>query len=137
MEQRSELDVEMLDSVMAELESDNAPGEDSRSTAVAQQAATVLSPASAVAPVAADVQELERALADRDGQIAELQQAVVELAHSLEEGAVAAASPDIMALQERIAHLDARLAEQEHTMRHTLTMLIEWIEDRGNSQIAA
>ena len=134
VEQRAELDVQMLDAVMAELENDNAA-----ERMVPAQSASTAEPVAAApaAPPMADTRELERALAERDAQIAELQQAVVELAHSLDEGAAVAASPDIMALQERLAHIDARLSEQEHTMRHTLTMLIEWIEDRGSSQIAA
>ena len=35
---------------------------------------------------------------------------------------------DRTALQERLGSLESRVIEQERTIRHTLTMLIEWIE---------
>lgn len=33
---------------------------------------------------------------------------------------------------ERIAHLQRRLEDQEHSIRHVLTMLIEWAEAQGS-----
>ncbi|WP_423142271.1 AAA family ATPase [Parablastomonas sp. CN1-191] len=39
------------------------------------------------------------------------------------------ANPDFAALNERIDRLEERVIEQEQTVRHALTMLIEWIED--------
>lgn len=80
---------------------------------------------------------LESALAERDAQITELQQAVVELATAQEENTLAATSPDIAVLNDRVAQLEAQLIEQERMMRHTITMLIEWVEDGDNSQIIA
>jgi DNA-binding transcriptional MerR regulator len=76
-------------------------------------------------------------LANRDARIAELEQAVVELSNSQQADALAAIDPELAALQERIAQFEAKLIEQERTMRHTLTMLIEWIEGEDGSQIAA
>ena len=76
-------------------------------------------------------------LADRDQQIAELQQAVVEMANRHDEAAVAALMPDIATLQERLARLEAKSFEQERTIRHTLTMLIEWIESEMDQSKAA
>ena len=38
-------------------------------------------------------------------------------------------------LNARIAELESRLAEQEQTVRHTLAMLVEWLET--DNQIAA
>jgi putative secretion ATPase (PEP-CTERM system associated) len=84
-----------------------------------------------------DRETVEAMLAERDAQIAELQQAVVEMANRHDEAAVAALMPDIAALQERLARLEAKSFEQERTIRHTLTMLIEWIESEMDESKAA
>lgn len=105
------------------------------------------------------------ALAERDEQIAELQQAIIELA-DMRPAPVAEAAPDpellaqieeahrrIAALEardgdeeviaalvdanNRIVALEARTAEQETAIRHTLTMLIEWIENEDYQRAAA
>ncbi|MBU6268113.1 MAG: XrtA-associated ATPase [Sphingomonadales bacterium] len=89
------------------------------------------------APVAAG--PLGDELAKRDAQIAELQQAVLELADSSDGsglGSTEAHRMDIEALHERLAALEARVIEQERTIRHTLTMLIEWVE-AGTGRAAA
>ncbi|MGF7153150.1 XrtA/PEP-CTERM system-associated ATPase [Novosphingobium gossypii] len=98
---------------------------------------------------AAAIRLIEDALADRDAQIGELQSAVVELASVAEEREAAAAqaradqtghADQVAALQAQLADtgaraekLEVRLAETERTLRHTLTMLIEWIES-GDGQ---
>lgn len=84
-----------------------------------------------------DRETLEAMLAERDAQIAELQQAVVEMANRHDEAAVAALMPDIATLQEGLARLEAKSFEQERTIRHTLTMLIEWIESEMDESKAA
>ena len=69
-----------------------------------------------------------------------LQQAFLELANSVEAGARPAQVSDagqIGALTERLASLEARLLEQDRTVRHTLTMLIEWIEEDLGHRAAA
>ena len=105
------------------------------------------------------------ALAERDEQIAELQQAIIELA-DMRPGPVVepVADPEILARLEeakrriaaleardgdeeviaalveannRIMALEARTAEQEMAIRHTLTMLIEWIETEDYQRAAA
>jgi general secretion pathway protein A len=82
--------------------------------------------------------KLADALAKRDVQIAELQQAVLELAETGEgHGHDAHHRIDIAALQERLANLESRVIEQERTIRHTLTMLIEWIERDDTHRAAA
>ncbi len=105
------------------------------------------------------------ALAERDEQIAELQQAIIELADmrpahieapvldgeivaQLEEAnrriaALETRDGDDMVLaalaeaNRRIAALENRTAEQELAIRHTLTMLIEWIETEDYQRAAA
>jgi len=126
VEQRKRIDGVMLAQVLAELTSDGA----------LQQGV----PQGAPAPVAPVVGPMEGALAQRDAQIAELQQAVIELANQGDtsglDGAQSPHGAAIAALQERLATLESRLVEQDRTIRHTLTMLIEWIE-REESQRAA
>ena len=75
------------------------------------------------------------ALALRDGHIAELQQAVVELANMVDaQGEEASAGAS---LEDRIAAIEQRMIEQDRTIRHTLTMLIEWIERDAQPRAAA
>ena len=80
--------------------------------------------------------EIERTLAEHDAQIRELQQAVVEVANA--PGGGVAVQPEgpgsdqTLALGERIALLESRMVEQDRMIRHTLTMLIEWIETQGS-----
>ncbi|MGE4306567.1 MAG: XrtA/PEP-CTERM system-associated ATPase [Novosphingobium sp.] len=96
---------------------------------------------------AAAVALIESALVDRDAQIAELKQAMDDLAAAAEERAAAEAESEneqVAALQAQLADvsdhaakLEARLGEQERTLRHTLTMLIEWIEGGEGQREAA
>lgn len=90
---------------------------------------------------------IEAALADRDAQIGELQSAIVELAGAAQERQDAADTGHgdaLTVLQSELAdarahaeRLEARLGETERTLRHTLTMLIEWIESGdGHRQVA-
>ena len=88
----------------------------------------------------AHLARIENALAERDAQIAELQQAVAKLASAAETYFVPKAVHEAQReaqLHERIDLLEGRLIEQDRTIRHTLTMLIEWIEaDAGPRAVA-
>lgn len=133
----------------------------------AEEAAKMELPVAATpAPVAPAFDESvwRAALAERDEQIAELQQAIIELADM--RAAPVAPVPDfdlaarleeanrrIAALEARpgdegvlaalaeaqrtIAALESRTSEQEQAIRHTLTMLIEWIEAEDFHRAAA
>ena len=90
------------------------------------------------------IARLEAALADRDAQIAALQESVRELTSASEAHAARAAEqvevadhPAVGELTERLAKLEDRLIEQDRTIRHTLTMLIEWIEADDPHRAAA
>jgi putative secretion ATPase (PEP-CTERM system associated) len=83
-----------------------------------------------------DRETVEAMLATRDATIAELQQAIVELANRQEDNVRLALMPEIATLQEKFAGLESRTFEQERTIRHTLTMLIEWIESESESKAA-
>ena len=118
-----------------------------------------------VSPVTFDDTAWRAALAERDEQIAELQQAIIELADMRPAAAPEPfADPEILAQLEeanrriaaleardgdeeviaalvdankRIVALETRTAEQEQAIRHTLTMLIEWIETEDYQRAAA
>lgn len=86
------------------------------------------------------VAALEAAMAERDAQIQELQQAVIELANAAEEREEAqrASHAELAAaLNDQIAGLEGRMTEQDHTIRHALTMIIEWIESGEEPRVAA
>jgi len=93
--------------------------------------------ANAVAGIAAA--EVEHMLAARDEQIGELQQAVIELSDAQDENAQQdkTVTDQIAELAESISALEGRIIEQDRTIRHTLTMLIEWIESGEGGRDAA
>ena len=148
VEQRSRIDGAMLSGVLEELELDGtlqlkrierkaqaevppAPGA-AEPVAVAAPVAPAAMPVDAVA-----MEQLLGLLAERDAQIAELQQAVIELANDRDVPAVPDQSGAMAALEAKFAALEARTQEQERTIRHTLTMLIEWIEADDAARVAA
>jgi len=145
VEQRSRIDGAMLSQVLEELELDGtlqlkkiAPKPE-LGTAEPQTVAA----AQAAAPVPVDavaMAQLQSLLAERDAQIAELQQAVIELANEREQPPVAAPAADgpaIATIEAKLAAMESKMIEQERTIRHTLTMLIEWIEADDASRAAA
>ena len=79
--------------------------------------------------------DLQSALHDRDMMITELQQAVIELANQVEQQSAPAPAvdpavrSDLAALAQRLERMEQRLVEQEATVKHTLAMLIEWLEN--------
>ena len=148
VEQRTRIDGAMLSGVLEELELDGTlqlKRIERKAQAAVPPAPAVAEPVAAVAPVApvavpADAVAMEQLLgllAERDAQIAELQQAVIELANEREAPAVPDQSAAIAALEVKVAALEARTQEQERTIRHTLTMLIEWIEADDAARVAA
>ena len=153
VEQSERIEPATLDAVLADLARDTAvPASAGMATAQAAvpEAAVVAFPARqhrhpqpelplAVEPVAVAgraMAEIEAALATRDVLIAELQEAVIELSDSNEaaQATQVESDPDrflslLAGLETRINGIEGRLSEQEQTLRHTLTMLIEFIED--------
>lgn len=141
VEQRGAIDLAMLGAVLAEAEIDSAVP---ASAAKEQPVPTIEAPspvAERAVPVfdtpVIDPALFEGMLAERDLHIAELQQAVVELSRSVDALSRDRGAADLEAFESRITLLEGRLAEQERTIRHTLTMLIEWIENSDSQSIAA
>lgn len=140
IDRREHIDTAMLKSVLEEMRQDNAsrksaarPEPQTEPTPVAAEAAPAPEQVVQAAQPAFDMAQFEEMLAGRDTQIAELQQAVVELSQARHD----TDNPDIAALQDRVAQLEAQLVEQQRAMRHTLATLIEWIESDDGSQRAA
>ena len=143
VDQRSRIDGAMLSSVLEELELDgtlqlNKPAP--KPEALVAEAEVALVPAAPEIEAVA-LAQLQAMLAERDAQIAELQQAVIELANDQEAAPVAAADPAhgaaLAAIEAKLTGFEAKMLEQERTIRHTLTMLIEWIEADDASRAAA
>jgi len=136
VEERTRIDSAMLKAVLDEMEGEKAfPAAAPKPMPKAEPKFEPVAPLKHEPRL--DREAVEALLAERDGQIAELQQAVVEMANRHDEAAVAALMPEIATLQERLARLEAKSFEQERTIRHTLTMLIEWIESEMDESKAA
>jgi putative secretion ATPase (PEP-CTERM system associated) len=135
VEQRTRIDNAMLGAVLREMRSDNAFPEAAPGPMPRLEPAPAPGPvkhAAYPAPQPQPAIEFGVLLAERDAQIVELQQAVLELSDRLAAGS----SPDA-ASPEALAVLEARLEEQEATVRHVLTMLIEWFESGQTPRVAA
>ncbi len=138
VEQRTQIDAAMLGDVLEELATDGT-------LPLGRPAAELIGAASMTeaTPAPADgvtVARLEAGLAARDAQIAELQQAVLELANGRDESASGAYEPRgeaVAALESKLAALESQMLEQERTIRHTLGMMIEWIEADDATRAAA
>lgn len=145
VEQRNRIDGAMLTQVLEELELDGTLQLKKPQRKV-EVAAPVAQPVAAPAPVPVDavvMSQLQALLAERDAQIAELQQAVIELANERETMAAApvqapaADTAALAAVEAKLSGIESKMLEQERTIRHTLTMLIEWIESDEASRAAA
>ena len=136
VEERSRIDGGMLKSVLDEMRAEKAfPEAAPKPMPTKEPVVQQLAPLKHEPRI--DHEMLDTLLAERDVQIAELQQAIVELSNQNDERASAAVRPELAAAQEQIARLQAKVFEQERTIRQTLTMLIEWIETEMDQTKAA
>ena len=163
VDKRTRIDAAMLGQVLSELTQDGTLALHRKSNAQPQPvaAAPVAAPAPAAQPAEqaqpaersdlADIAALARiegALAQRDAQISELQQAVLELAnaneaaeasalHAAQNTPIGVDPAELAEFADRLELLEGRMLEQDRTIRHTLTMLIEWIEAGESQRVAA
>ena len=153
VDERTRIDGAMVSQVLREMVDDGAVGTVTQVAAPASEVAKPLEvPLSAPvdhahlgaiealrAETAAALAELRSVLSARDVQLEELQQAVLEVAGNAErdEDRDREAARQIAALNAQVSALEGRLIEQERTIRHTLTMLIEWIETGEGARAAA
>ena len=144
VEQREAIEVDTLEAVLADFAWDTvAPVAAPADTAIAFPPRQARRPDATVEASEPGAFPIEAALAERDALIAELQEAVIELSHAIAAPTASAATghDDVLrmlaAVDQRVAAIEGRLFEQEQTLRHTLTMLIEWIEDGDPQRHAA
>ncbi|MCB2047818.1 MAG: XrtA-associated ATPase [Novosphingobium sp.] len=155
VDHRTRIDGAMVQQVLAELTDDGslaivrpepapapvaepAPSPQAQHVASEPVPPTTTEPA-APAPEWADLSAFEAVLAERDAQIAELQRAVVELSDlaPVMRGPDQSSAELIDALNERLSSIESQMLEQDRTIRHTLTMLIEWVEESDSHRNAA
>ncbi|ANU08136.1 XrtA/PEP-CTERM system-associated ATPase [Paraurantiacibacter namhicola] len=136
VEERKRIDSAMLKAVLEEMGTEKAFPE-AAPAPMAKPEPVMQAPAPLNHEPRIDRKQLDEALAERDAQIAELQQAIVEMANQQDEATSDAMNTEIAALQEKLAEVEARMFEQERTIRHTLTMLIDWVEGEMDSGRAA
>lgn len=163
LDQRPTIDSGMLDQVLEEMTGDGSvalvtqkPEADAATAPAAQVPAYAAGAVPAPQPVhaagfdMAAVQALvEKALDERDSRIGGLENALLELAAGAQDRSAAEAQSEaaqariaeleahLAQVSEHAAKLEARLDEQQRTLRHTLTMLIEWIESGDGQREAA
>jgi len=129
VEEHGVFDVAMLEAVCAEMAGDTHYGAQNAAVRTAEDRAD----AGAQAPVAPVIVEgidestVEAMLGERDMRIAQLEAMIADLNGKAQ--AMQASPQGDGANSETIALLEARLEEQEQSLRHVLTMLIEWFED--------
>lgn len=156
VEQRTRIDCVMLTAVLDEMESDStfpaaapSPMQRLRPASVSKPVKHMVASGPADGPAengievsgpdAADIgSDLSAMLAERDARIAGMHDTIAQMKQQLAELASSReSSDDVEHLAYRLNEMEARLDEQERSIRHTLTMLIEWIEGDGSPRIAA
>lgn len=149
IEEQSVLGTEMLETVISELQGAEAtePFEDDvrvrpdrslpAGDAIAQ-ARTQAAPAAAEAipqkqqkKIDAQFAKIERALAERDEQVGALRDQIANLSTLRGE-----AGETPLDVDERFAQIEARLEEQERSLRNILTMMIDYFESAGARVVA-
>jgi putative secretion ATPase (PEP-CTERM system associated) len=164
VDQSTHIDTAMLQQVVAEMGHDAAIIANSATSGASSTAAAPgyypnpqldghPAPASAKAiaveglDMAAVATLIETALSDRDARIGALQQSLLEVSASIGttgQGGTELSADHVSTLKTELddarattRKLEARLGEHEHTLRHALTMMIEWIEGDGDRREAA
>jgi putative secretion ATPase (PEP-CTERM system associated) len=140
VEERNHFDMSLFERVMEEVATDTALAP-AAPVAEAPVHSAEQAPAVAAAPIdAVPFAEMKEAFDERDVLISELQQAVIELANTLEgqpapvladsgiKADLAALNQRLSGMADRLGSLEARMVEQEASVKHTLAMLIEWLE---------
>ena len=143
IEEADSLSLGMLDDVIAEMTADQTRGARGGSELRAAPAPVIASP-QPNPQGSLPATEVAALLAERDARTAELEAAISELqsaGFSSRDADGEALSPEEARIAEaRLAaaleRIEARLAEQEQSFRHVLTMLIEWLEEDPSREAA-
>ncbi len=163
VEQQAVLEADMLDAVLEEMAGDSAPDGEaealarprperanmpaSEAIARAHDEARVATPVAEPLPVAApapapaasaeagltemQIEAIEQAFAERDRHHSALRREVEALAQARSFAGAVPAEIDT-----RLARIEARLDEQEESLRHVLTMMIDYFESQGTRAAA-
>ncbi|WFL77187.1 XrtA-associated ATPase [Altererythrobacter arenosus] len=129
IEERAEFSPEMIEAVVAEMAGDTQGGAERAPVRVEPTQTAAVAPQAELS--AADDTAIAEMLAERDARIAELEQAVTKLHHAAERPGRETPGADM-----DLSEIEQRLEEQEHTLRHVLTMLIEFFEDAKSREAA-
>ncbi len=123
VDQRTRVDCLLLKQVLAELGA--GVGQ------IVEQVEEIRPDREADASRRTDMADFSSLLAERDAQIAELRSIVSGLADARSDQPAKShdGSAQLTELMARLDELEGRMIEQDRMIRHTLTMLIEWIED--------
>jgi putative secretion ATPase (PEP-CTERM system associated) len=143
IEERDTLSLTMLDDVIAEMAADQTRGARGGSE-LRTAPAPVTPPAQQGGQGSLPATEVAALLAERDARTAELEAAISELQAAGIGNRHADGEPlspeDARIAEARLAsaleRIEERLAEQEQSFRHVLTMLIEWLEEDPSREAA-
>ncbi|MEM6475477.1 MAG: XrtA/PEP-CTERM system-associated ATPase [Pseudomonadota bacterium] len=152
IEEQDTLSVEMLSAVIEEMASDQNRGSSAKPSPLSIEPESATSePVEDAGIDSVPATEVAALLAQRDARTAELEAALSELQaagapqeHVLElaaEAGVEAVSEPLITgndadQSEALARIEQRLEEQEQSLRHVLSMLIEWLEDDAPREVA-
>ncbi len=136
IEEKDAVGLEMLDAVMAEMQSDELRGSHDRPNPLSIES-QVAEPATGADFDAVPATEVAALLAQRDERTAELEAAISELqAAGGQPMQMAEQTDSDPQVDEALARIEQRLEEQERSFRHVLTMLIEWLEEDPSREAA-
>jgi hypothetical protein len=144
IEERERLTKVMLGDVIAEMTADQSRGSRSNSDLRTAPKPATAAAASSAPQGSLPATEVAALLAQRDARTAELEAAISELqaagvAHPGADGEVLSSEEAPVAearLAAALERIEARLEEQEQSVRHVLTMLIEWLEEDPSRRAA-
>ncbi|MEZ5682312.1 MAG: XrtA-associated ATPase [Erythrobacter sp.] len=154
VEEQSVLEIDMLAAVLEEMAADNAPEEAAASAqrarpdrdlpaadAIAKARGEGAQAAAAPQPMSAEqekglldhqIDAIEKAFASRDKHMAALRREVEKLAASRGEGGGEVPAD----IDQRLSAIERRLDEQEQSLRHVLTMMIDYFESQATRAAA-
>lgn len=144
----------MLDAVIAEMAADQTRGAAAEPSGLSIEPASPVSPAlvpepvhqperQAIAKKSEMLGEMSAMLERRDDRTSQLEAAIRELQAASDaargngdDGVFTLSAPLDPALMASLSQIEARLEEQEQSLRHVLAMLIEWLEgDSARKQL--
>ena len=133
IEEQDQITKAMLEAVLEEMKADQERGSSDKASALTIEPGVVAEVAEEQDFDKVPATEVAALLAERDARTAELEAAIVELQAAGGRSADTDLDPEI---EKSLRRIEERLAEQERSFRHVLTMLIEWLEDEGSREAA-